>query len=148
MTHLSDELLEYAHLGVIDRATVRRLSAAAERDDAAICELISVAGSANGLDGEYPDPVDGLRVLLDHFAAIRQERDNLAGTVELCCLPVEGEASLCDRVRAAGDAQRSVDGCRAEAERAWAAVRRLELALLKLDPIAGRAVVLTIGTTR
>ena len=77
MSHLSDALLEYAQLGVIDRATVRRLSDAAERDGEAICELISVAGSANGLDGEYPDPVDGLRVLLDYFAELRQERDRL-----------------------------------------------------------------------
>lgn len=52
------------------------------------------------------DCAPDLASVLAAYATIRAERDNLAGTVELCCAPVEGEASLCDRIRAAGDAQR------------------------------------------
>lgn len=43
----------------------------------------------------------------------KRERDNLAGTVELCCAPVEG-GDLRDRVRAAGEAQRQTASLRAE----------------------------------
>lgn len=55
---------------------------------------------------------DGLRALAE-YARIRSDRDHLAGTVELCCLPVDGEAHLADRIRAAGDAQRELQRMRA-----------------------------------
>ncbi len=120
MSHLSDALTEYAQLGVIDRATVRRLDDAAARDLAEIrVERASVVAS---LLGELTDPnvapddvLTALSLVLSAHHAIRRDHDNLAGTVELCCAPVEG-GDLRDRVRAAGEAQRDVAFVRARVE--------------------------------
>lgn len=54
-----------------------------------------------------------LDLVLAEYRRIRTAHDNLAATVELCCLPVDGEVSLCDRVRAAGEAQRKLVEVRA-----------------------------------
>lgn len=71
---------------------------------------VAVASEAGALDVEVNARTyaDALALILAEYRRIRQERDNLAGTVELCCPPVEG-GDLRDRVRAAGEAQRRLE---------------------------------------
>ena len=83
-------------------------------DSADIVAVIAAEASSLGseIDANAEDNaqniLDLIEIVLSAYRKIRQERDNLADTVELCCLPVAGEVSLCDRVQAAGEAQREL----------------------------------------
>lgn len=74
-------------------------------DLSALTDRLASEAGALGLEVNVATHADLLDLVLAEYRRIRQERDNLAGTVELCTAPVDG-GDLRDRVRAAGEAQR------------------------------------------